>query len=94
MSASYEHYIPESHFLIGGGVQYQYSMLNYGDKKNGTTTSIGVHAGKSLNEKITVIGEYYKLKDYSVPGVTAQYYISEVFGLTLGIKKIVGIDNY
>lgn len=91
-------------FQFGGGLSYSVTKTNFeyesgrGSKSIDETTStisMGFNGGRPLGDTMYGSAEIYLLKDgIKVIGAYLNRSMSDAFGLTVGYKKLFGLDNF
>jgi|GEM_PF-3106446 len=82
---------------LGGGLSYSGAKVKWEEfiDENAATLSYGISTGYMLSENANITGEFFVLKEgISVLGIYLFRAMSEAFGLTLGYKTLMGVDDF
>lgn len=82
---------------LGGGISYSGAKVKWEDfiDESAATLSWGFSSGYRINEYMNVTGEFFVLKEgVSVLGLYLFRAMSEAFGLTLGYKTLMGVEDF
>jgi hypothetical protein len=94
--------VPLGNHLLAGGLLYQVTNPDDGDK-NLSTLSYGAMGVFCLSEKLAISAEGFRMANLDVEGADDSFtvlhpqlhlYITSSFGLIVGYKTVVGIDDY
>lgn len=95
VSLSYGWFNAHSH--IGGGFSYTFAKVKFDPILDETqrTFSFGINGGTRLGKNMYGAAEVFRLKDnIHIIGGSLTRAFSEAFGLTLGVKKLLGVENF